>query len=122
MNRTILKILIAIQAWVVLSFSLMAKDASFYAANSVLSSGSWYKIRISSDGVYKLTYEDLVGMGIANPAHAQIWGYGGWMLDEDFSANYYDDLPQVAVWVNKERPGLCANKQSLFQLWVLLCD
>lgn len=106
MNRTILKILIAIQAWVVLSFSLMAKDASFYAANSVLSSGSWYKIRISSDGVYKLTYEDLVGMGIANPAHAQIWGYGGWMLDEDFSANYYDDLPQVAVWVNKGADGI----------------
>ncbi|MBP1616852.1 MAG: hypothetical protein H6Q14_679 [Bacteroidetes bacterium] len=101
MNEIIQKILILLQIWGSVSFSMMAKDASFYAANSVLSSGTWWKIRIPSDGVYKLTYEDLISMGFTNPAHVQIRGYGGWVLDEDFSTSYYDDLPQISVWMNK---------------------
>lgn len=82
-------------------FNAASKDVSFYASNSVLATGNWYKIRVSSDGIYKLTYDDLVKMGISNPDHVQIRGYGGWMLDEDFSTTYYDDLPEVAVWMNK---------------------
>jgi hypothetical protein len=84
----------------------MAKDASFYASNSVLSTGTWYKIKISTNGIYKLTYEDLVKMGITNPANVQVRGYGGWMLEEDFSKTYYDDLPQVAIWMNKGSDGI----------------
>ncbi|MBP1616850.1 MAG: hypothetical protein H6Q14_677 [Bacteroidetes bacterium] len=85
---------------------LVAKDSSFYAASSVLSSGTWYKIRVSADGIYKLTYADLKNMGISDPSLVEIRGYGGWMLDEDFSETYYDDLPQVAVWMNKGSDGV----------------
>ncbi len=106
MNKIIQRVLILLQVWGLVSFSMMAKDASFYAANSVLSSGSWTKIRISSDGVYKLTYDDLIGMGLRNPGHVQIRGYGGWMLDEDFSANYYDDLPEISIWMSKGADGV----------------
>lgn len=94
-----------LQFWAGISLCVEGKDPSFYAANSVLSSGSWVKIRIPTDGIYKLTYEDLVGMGLTNPAHVQIRGYGGWMLDEDFSAKYYDDLPQISLWMNKGADG-----------------
>lgn len=100
------KILLFFVLWVSLSFAILAKDASFYASNSVLNSGNWYKIRVDSDGIYKLTYDDILKMGISNPSHVQIWGYGGWMLDEDFSSTYSDDLPQVAVWMNKGADGV----------------
>lgn len=80
---------------------LSANDNSNqYASNSVLSQGSWFKIKIPTTGVYKLTYDDLKKMGLTNPQNVQIYGYGGWILDEDFSKPYVDDLPKVSVWMS----------------------
>jgi hypothetical protein len=74
-------------------------DGSRYASQSVLSEGRWVKIRVSEDGIYKLTYADLRKMGFPDPAKVSVHGYGGWILDEDFSKNsYIDDVPAVAVW------------------------
>ncbi|MCE5175589.1 MAG: type IX secretion system sortase PorU [Bacteroidales bacterium] len=73
-------------------------SAADYATSSVLSSGVWKKISVSETGLYKLTYSDIKAMGI-NPDKVQIYGYGGGLLEEDFSlAGYMDDLPEVAVW------------------------
>lgn len=83
-----------------------ALSSSFYASNSVLAQGKWYKVGVQKDGFYKLTYADLKKMGITNPAKVQIRGYGGRMLSEDFSKTYYDDLPQVALWINKGADGI----------------
>lgn len=80
-------------------------DASRYAQNSVLSQGSWYKIKIPSTGVYKLTYDDLLKMGLKNPQNVQVYGYGGWELDENFNKPYIDDLPQVTIWMSSESPS-----------------
>jgi len=69
-----------------------------YAPSSVLLTGKWKKISVTNSGMYKLTYDDLVKMGL-DPNKAQVYGYGGKMLGEDFrTANYIDDLPEVAVW------------------------
>lgn len=88
-----------------LSFRLLAieNDGSRYAPNSVLAEGKWYKIKISETGIYKLTYKDLKKMGLSNPENVKIYGYGGWMLDEDFTSPYVDDLPQVSVWMNQSK-------------------
>lgn len=89
-------------------------DGSRYAANSVLSKNSWYKIKVSENGVYKLTYADLKKMGISNPANVKIYGYGGWMLDEDFSKPYVDDLPEVSLWMSKDRNSFGEGDYILF--------
>jgi hypothetical protein len=74
-------------------------DGSRYASQSVLSEGRWVKIHVSKDGIYKLTYADLRKMGFSDPAKVSVHGYGGWIMDEDFSKNtYIDDVPAVAVW------------------------
>ena len=76
-----------------------ALDASHYASHSVLSSGRWVKIRVDKSGVYRLTVSALREMGFENPAQVSVHGYGGWMLEEDFSeAVYQDDVPAVPVW------------------------
>ena len=73
-----------------------------YASNSVLASGNWYKIRVATTGIYKLTYEDLLSMGITNPANVRIFGYGGAILPEDFSVERAaDDLPEMAIFMEK---------------------
>ena len=73
-------------------------DGGLYASRSVLSEGKWVKIRVSRTGIYKLSYADLRKMGFADPAKVSIHGYGGWPLNENFSAPYIDDLPAVAVY------------------------
>lgn len=78
-----------------LSFSLPAKER--YTQNSVLSSGSWVKIAIDKDGIYKLTDAELKNMGFSDPSKVAVFGYGGWPLDEDFSKPHIDDLPAVPV-------------------------
>lgn len=73
-------------------------DGSRYAAGSALTSGKWVKVQVEDKGIYKLTYADLRGMGFAEPAQVSVHGYGGCMLDEDFSTPYIDDIPAVPVW------------------------
>jgi len=69
-----------------------------YTGTSALASGKWRKISVTESGVYKLTYQDIKDMGI-NPNLVQIYGYGGALLNEDFSVSgYLDDLPEVAIW------------------------
>lgn len=77
-----------------------------YAENSVLASDNWYKIRVSQTGVYKLTYEQLVRMGVDNPANVRIYGYGGAVLSEDFTKPYIDDLPEVKCYMEKGGDGV----------------
>ena len=56
------------------------------------------KIQVEDRGIYKLTYADLRGMGFSDPAKVSVHGYGGCMLDENFSNPYIDDVPAVPVW------------------------
>jgi hypothetical protein len=71
-----------------------------YADNSVLAAGQWFKIGVTTDGIYKLTYEQLQQLGlqgsVASSAVA-LYGNGGGMLpqaNEDFR---YDDLQENAI-------------------------
>jgi len=76
-----------------------------YAANSVLAQGKFVKVRIVNSGIYKLTYEDLVSMGV-NPANVRVFGYGGNVLDQSFLSAKIDDLPEVAIYMNKGSDGV----------------
>lgn len=69
-----------------------------YKNQSVLANGSFVKIRVSSSGIYRLTYEELQNMGV-NPAQVRIFGYGGAELDRNFSNYRIDDLPEVPVYM-----------------------
>lgn len=82
-----------------------------YKTESVLSSGQWVKISVSSTGVHKLRYEDIAAMGFSNPEDVAIYGYGGGILEEDFSklenlARPEDDLPQVPVYIHDGGDGV----------------
>ncbi|MHB9142292.1 MAG: type IX secretion system sortase PorU, long form, partial [Paludibacter sp.] len=76
-----------------------------YATSSVLAQGKFVKVKISESGVYKLTYEDLSAMGIS-PENVRIFGYGGGILEQSFSLPKIDDLPEVAIWMQKGSDGV----------------
>jgi hypothetical protein len=79
--------------------------AGIYAATSVLSAGNWYRMQVNDNGIYKLTYDEIKKY-ISDPSKVKIYGYGGWMLDEDFKKPYIDDLPEVSVYVSKGADGV----------------
>jgi len=76
-----------------------------YTTSSVLAQGKFVKIKITNNGVYKLTYEDLSAMGI-DPANVHIFGFGGGVLEQSFSLAKVDDLPEVPVYMYKGADGV----------------
>ncbi len=90
--------------------SISAQAASYsFATSSKLATGNWIKIRIPKTGIYKLTYNDLVSMGIKKPEQAKIYGYGGKALDMQFLTTKEDDLPQVAIWRETGSDGVFSS-------------
>ena len=76
---------------------------------SALSKGKWIKLGVNETGLYKLTYQDITGLGI-NPDKVQVYGYGGALLEEDFAkGTYFNDLPEVALWKNTGSDGIFNN-------------
>ena len=84
----------------------LVAQSSRYAESSVLSAGDWYKIQVEQSGIHKITYEQLVDMGVKNPANVSVFGYGGAQLAEAFSKPYIDDLPQLSIYVEKGGDGV----------------
>lgn len=77
-----------------------------YASSSVLAQGEWYRIGVTRDGVYKITYDLLNSMGIdlssVNPRNIRIYGNGGGQLPYRASDPHRDDLAENAIYVEGE--------------------
>ncbi|HJZ40603.1 MAG TPA: type IX secretion system sortase PorU [Bacteroidales bacterium] len=76
------------------------------ASSSVLSTGTWFKIKVYKNGIYKLTYEDLQGMGIASPAAVRVFGNGGKTLPLMNADPRPDDLVENAVYMHTGTDGV----------------
>lgn len=80
-----------------------------YAANSVLASGKWYKIGVTQNGLYKLTYSNLTSLGMdlnsVNPKYLRIYGNGGGVMPQPNSYFHYDDLVENSIYVDGESDG-----------------
>lgn len=81
-----------------------------YASNSVLASGNWFKFNIVNTGVYKITYNDLLGIGLnpdnIDPRNIRIYGNGGAMLPEKNSLLINDDIKENAIFIFGESDGV----------------
>ena len=67
------------------------------ARNSLLSSGNWFKIKVDTTGVYKLTYSELAKMGVDEPRNVRIFSYGGRQLPFYCTSGLPDDLNEIPV-------------------------
>lgn len=80
-----------------------------FANHSVLASGSWYKLGVSGNGIYKLGYTELQSMGVAvdqiDPRNIAIFGQGGKPLPEYNSLPRPDDLLENAIYIYGESDG-----------------
>ena len=76
---------------------------------SVLTTGKWYKIAVTTDGVYKLSYAFLKNLGIdvdaLDPLKIRVYGNGGGMLPKLNSAPRAVDLTENAIAVEDGGDG-----------------
>ncbi len=75
-----------------------------YADNSVLSQGSFYKISVKEDGIYKIDYQFLndsldININDIQCNNIRIYGNGGGMLPQNSSADRVDDLIENPIEV-----------------------
>ncbi len=83
---------------------LQSKAAPVYASSSVLATGTWYKIGVSTEGMYKVDYNfvkntmgvDPSGISLSGLA---IFGNGGGMVPELNSVSRPDDLLENPIMV-----------------------
>ena len=94
-NRSIYKALSVILLLVSTTLSAGAFSASKYATTSKLSTGQWVKISVPEDGIYQITYRELVNMGFQNPSNVKVYGTGGHPISEILDGSAVDDLVQV---------------------------
>lgn len=84
-------------------------NANSFGNNSVLSSGDWYKLAVTSTGIYKIDKAVLQALGIhtqnLDPKKIQLYGNGGGMLPQPNSAPRPDDLQENAIMVSGEADG-----------------
>ena len=83
--------------------------ASRYAANSVLATGRWAKIRVPSDGVYQLTESLARQAGFSSLSKVKIYGYGGHMQNEKLDGDELAELDDL-----KEVPTCTVGGRRLF--------
>jgi hypothetical protein len=87
----------------------LLKSQRTYAENSILESGTWYKMSVNATGIYRITSDNLKSMGIdvssLNPRNIRIYGNGGGMLPEANATPRIDDLREIAIQVVGEEDG-----------------
>ena len=71
--------------------------ARAYSDHSVLASGKWVRIKLQTDGVYSMSYEQLREIGIDNPANVRVYGNAGGMLPMQNDEPRHDDLVENAI-------------------------
>ena len=73
---------------------------------SVLGSGNWFKIRTGKSGIYKLSYSDLVSIGLSDPSKVRVYGWGGTKLPENVTDGVQDQLYPVPTYISKGTDGV----------------
>ncbi len=104
----------------VLSFSLsyeekdsgISKESIYRKSDpfeSVLSTGEWFKIGLTEDGVYQINFDFLVSLGInpaaIDPRNIRIFGNGGYLLPQKNDEPVADDLEENSIVVAGEDDG-----------------
>jgi hypothetical protein len=91
-----------------LSLLLLISGAQTFG-QSVLSTGSWTKLSVENEGVYRISFDLLKKMGISpsaiDPRKIRIFGNAGGLLPQANSETRPRDLEEIAIFVSGEDDG-----------------
>ncbi len=81
------------------SYSQTSKNE--FASGSVLSNGKWFKMAVTSDGIYRIDYSKLKQLGLSDPSNPRIFGNNFGQLSFYNDDPKPDDLKEIAVMLVK---------------------
>lgn len=81
------------------------KNIQDWKTASVLSSGTWVKIKTKARGIHKITFDQLKLWGFQNPDIVSLYGTGGFMMPVLNNNVTVDDLDAVSFWKGKDGTG-----------------
>jgi hypothetical protein len=85
-------------------YSQNSKDS--YSSSSKLSEGVWFKIAITSDGIYRIDYSKLKQLGLENPSNPRIFGNNTGQLSYYNDAPKPDDLKELSILTSTGSDGV----------------
>lgn len=94
---------------VILPFYLaatMTMAAQEFAGSSVLSEGRWHKIRISSQGIYRISFEELEQLGLSPGDEAALYSNNYGLLSYYNDDPRPDDLVKTAIHIERGDDGI----------------
>ena len=86
--------------------SKSASQVKSYVSSSALKTGSWVKISVDTTAIHKITYSQLIDMGISNPENVRVFGSGGGMLSKMNSDEHIDDLVNNPIFMERGDDGI----------------
>ena len=90
---------------VLLPINLYAqKGKDSYSSSSVLSSGKWFRIAVTEDGIYRIDFAKLKQLGLMNPSEPRIFCNNFGQLSYYNDAPRPDDLKELSVFFFKGPP------------------
>ena len=96
MNKRLLFNYLCVIVFIIAGFGkTLAFPVKNYATISKLNKGNWVKIAIPEDGMYQITFDQLMEMGFRNPQQVSVYGTGGHPISEILDGTAVDDLKQV---------------------------
>jgi hypothetical protein len=84
------------------------------AESSVLSSGKWFRIAVTEDGIYRIDYSRLKQLGLENPSHPQIYSNNQGQLSYYNDDLKPDDLKESAIYLSGADNELDEGEYLLF--------
>jgi hypothetical protein len=85
-------------------FAQNSKDS--YSSSSKLSEGLWFKIAVTSDGIYRIDYSKLKQLGLENPSNPRIFGNNTGQLSYYNDAPKPDDLKELSILTSTGSDGV----------------
>lgn len=77
-----------------------------FASSSVLAAGKWFRIGVTSDGVYRIDFKTLAGIGLDNPSAPRLFGNNHGQLSFYNNDPKPDDLKEIAIYMDKGSDGI----------------
>jgi len=81
-----------------------AKDS--FSSSSVLSSGEWFRIAVTADGIYRINYSKLKQLGLVNPSDPRIFCNNFGQLSYFNNAPKPDDLKELSIFTFTGSDGI----------------
>ena len=77
-----------------------------YSSSSVLSSGKWFKIAVTEDGIYRIDYARMKQLGLDYPSNPRIFGNNPGQLSYYNDGSNADDLREIAIYTDNGTDGI----------------